>query len=282
MLIRPNGNTFMEDVVVTGNEAYDTAWDATNVAAGVLKGLCVVGERVGGSTGSAGNMRRVLIADNICKHFGGNAISIGGGVNPVPIYDLTVTGNLIDGTDSTDAYDGTHTGSGISVTSAHRFLIAENQVRYVGRSGIRLTASTASDPNCELGVIGLNRVDHAVNTTGYTSPTPTSEGGIVLLGSTCNRIRIIGNVVRNTGAALESVGGISSTLNVHDQIIVENNTVYDDRATKYQEYGVKIGSGGAEGSQPTNWIVRNNDLRLNATAPVQVHALTTTDHGHVI
>lgn len=258
VLIRPNYSGGMEDIIVTGNSGVNLGSNA------VSKGLVDVGEHVLAGTAFC---NRIVIANNTVKQYYGHAILVGGGSPGCTISGVTVDGNTADGSDLSNTLIPGNVG--ITVIGATEVHITGNSVQRVGLGGIRASAcSTFSVTGNNVAYAGQDNLQ--------------SEHGIVMLSGTHDGT-ISGNTVRNTASAAASgLGGIGSDANGGNTgIVVSGNRSYDDRGTKYQQYGVCIGRNDVDANQPLNWTISFNDLRGNLTQGIKYFEPTSNiDHLH--
>jgi len=257
ILIRPQGSGIVQDIFILNNHSRTTGTVA------VAKGLVAVGEQVLGTAGSS-ITRRVVVAGNTIKDFEGVAINIGGGVTPGLVYDITVTGNVIDGGDlATGALKNT-SSIGMQLIRNDGLTVSGNKVRMVGRSGIRMSGCI------NFSVTG-NAVELCVQGAGYTSPPPDQESGIAMFSSTiaCSNGVISGNTSKNNGTVLGNVAGIGTSATTHANITITSNRCYDDRGSPFQAYGVRLGLADADANQPVDCVIADNDCAGNVTQAIK-------------
>lgn len=281
MLVRPQGSTTIEDVVISGNSGTDIGNDPSHTTD---KGLLVVGESTTGTAGT--NMiRRVRVTGNSLRYFGGNAIAVGGGTAQGRAEDVTIADNTIDAADFSGNFDNTWSGSnmGINVQNTDGFSIAGNRIRRVGRGGIRLSGNSGSGRVTKNGTVTGNSLDLCAIKTDATSPAIDQECGIVVFAD-AKDIVISGNLVKNTGA----VGGATNQAGIGtlgsstiSGIVITGNRCFDDRGTKLTPYGVRISyPGTSDADGPTQCTVHGNDLSGNLTGGLLVTGTITTDKDH--
>ena len=293
IMMRPGTAATMEDIVVDGNTCEDAGSTTYN------KGLIAVGENNGSVQASC---RRVRISNNTLKCFYGNAIVVGGGNYGATSVceDVAIVGNTVNG--STTASPMVYTQDentagpafayniGISVKGTYNFTIADNQVHWTGRSGLRLLGA-------HRGTISGNVISHCMQGTGLSAPTEAQEASAIYLSDDsftfCDNLTFVGNVIRNTGLAgniantpiMAGIGArTTSGLAVENDIqIVDNRFIEDRGGSGCQAYCVRIGDNlyPGDGNQPQRWMVRNNVFTGGyVTAPMI--RWNTTDKGHII
>jgi hypothetical protein len=279
VLVRPNGESKMEDISIKGIRGQELASEA------IPKGLVVVGEQVGGTPGST-STHGIRVEDIEGRDWWGKLVWIGGNGD---CTDFTVSGVRGDcATLSTGKPDTTRESSGLTIVGAQHGEINGVVMRNTGYGGLRLIAGTYQ---------GCAHIDAAGIDIKNCVQNPSLPGGTwhecgIMLDKGCSDIYIEGRSVDNYSAANpgggEAGAGVGCTIGETTQankirLLV---TCTDTREPKLQDVGVRIGNSGADANQPNEWdILPGSDLTGNKTAPIygipgSAQAYASTDHGH--
>ena len=261
IFVRPNGATFIEDVVISGNIATVDTMD-------VQKGLVVVGEQITGTSG--GSVKNVVIANNVGQGHQGQFIVIGGG--PIStVENVSIVGNVFDGRYPGRAWVNVPSSSrGIRVgIYCHNVSVVGNTIRYTAGSGIGVFGSGSTTNTSHVTVTG-NTVEYA-SQIDLASPTPDRESGIYVSNNT-SYVNVTGNSVYNTHN-LALAGYTTSGITIDyagqtDHIIVADNQIVEDRgASAGTKWGIKVGLSGAT-TDPDEVSVTNNRISGTITGGI--------------
>ena len=233
------------------------------------------------------NVADCIIANNTCERMatgqGGSSITPNGLRN-------IVTGNTIRGPDQGQGI-AVSQGAGTDYDSSGT-VISNNIIDAMNKYCIYVASA---QPGRDL-VISNNILNGTADTTnagirmegswqdvvisGNVIRDCAAAGIIVGTGSIGNtkNMKITSNIIRNCGQSLQASNqhraGIALNASAAGDISycqVENNRCYDDQTPKTQLYGIYT-------SNTANCIIRNNDVRLNATAGI----ISTGDTGLTI
>jgi hypothetical protein len=291
IIIRPDptGNS-IEVIDVSHNEARDIGLTRG-------KGLVSINDTGGGT------VRTVSVKDNQIRRHGAltsaivggsgadrsSGIQVGGAsTSPASICEgVEVNGNTIDARNTSGVIEDRE-NAGIRLYQCDGFTIEDNTCIGHGLSGIFVIGATTAY-TCRNGVIVGNRVEQAMQmATTDAGAAINLNAGIYISGPGCEEMTVEANHVFNCGntssagaGAVDLAGiavGASSTFPARN-IRFYNNRATDNRGTKYQAYGLRIGDpGSGDGSQPTPVTWRGNELGGNLTAALKRYNTTPKVH----
>jgi hypothetical protein len=218
----------------------------------------------------------INVSNNIGNSFGGGGVKIGEDTGGI-YKSVSVNGNTFTQLDLNNTPFTTAIGRGVFINGDGDFSITGNSFYGFGAEGIAIRG-------CKSASIIGNNVDTCVQSDAITS---IDKAGINVENSgflNSENIKIIGNTSINNGVNVSGsyVSGIGMLADTSiKSLIITDNHCTDNRGTKYQEYGIRLGESASQTIQPQNIIVKDNILYGNKSLPIVNYGIGT-DRNYII